>query len=280
MLKTAMRPLMLFVFALFFCVLQNPLSFAAPPESAAKIRSHWEGKKVAFLGDSITDKRHVGTKKNYWQYLEESLGIKPAVYGINGHTFQGILSQAEKLKKDTGGDVDAIIIFAGTNDYNAGVPLGQWYDVRDDEAPVADGKTQTRKRRFISEDSGTFRGRINVALSYIKDNFPDKQVILLTPIHRGFAQFGKRNVQPDESFPNRIGLYIDDYVNALKEAATVWAVPVIDLNSVSGLYPSKQSHARYFHNKDTDMLHPNADGHYRMAKAIAFQLAAFPADFD
>ena len=33
------------------------------------ITSQWQGKKVAFLGDSITDKIHIGTEKNYWQFL-------------------------------------------------------------------------------------------------------------------------------------------------------------------------------------------------------------------
>ena len=89
--------------------------------------SQWRGKKVAFLGDSITDKSHVGTTKNYWQYLEEMLGIEAWVYGINGHQWSDIWEQAQRLKDEKGNNVDAIIIFAGTNDYNCGVPLGEWY---------------------------------------------------------------------------------------------------------------------------------------------------------
>ena len=123
-------------------------------------------------------------------------------------------------------------------------------------------------------DSSTFKGRINAAMAYIKENFPDKQIILITPIHRGFAKFGEGNVQPDESFPNRIGEYIDSYVDAVKEAGNVWAVPVIDLNSLSGLFPNTPSHAQYFHKKDTDLLHPNAKGHEKMASAIAYALLA------
>ena len=59
---------------------------------------------------------------------------------------------------------------------------------------------------------------------------------------------------------------------AIKEAGNVWAVPVIDLNSICGLYPNTPSHARYFHKKDTDLLHPNAEGHEKMAYAIAYAL--------
>ena len=39
------------------------------------------------------------------------------------------------------------------------------------------------------------------------------------------------------------------------------------------------AHARYFHDKDTDRLHPNAEGHRRMALTLMYQLLALPASF-
>lgn len=246
----------------------------------APVQNQWKGKKVAFLGDSITDKGHVGTTKNYWQFLEEMLGLEPLVYGINGHQWTGIFDQAQKLKAEQGDAVDAIFIFAGTNDYNAGTPLGEWYSVKEEAVEVSGPKQEVRKKRTLQTDDATFRGRINKVMSYLKTNFPTKQIILLTPIHRGYARFGDDNIQPDESYPNQLGLYVDEYVDVVKEAANVWAVPVIDLNSISGLYPVSDSHTRYFSKEKTDRLHPNADGHYRMAKALMYQLLAYPADFN
>lgn len=250
-----------------------------PQASVCIKESQWKGKKVAFLGDSITDKKHVGTTKNYWQYLAEMLGLEPLVYGINGNQWNGILKQAERLKAEIGDDVDAIIIFCGTNDYNASIPLGEWYTYSYEETIVKGGGKEVRKKRTADLNNHTFRGRINEAMMYLKKNFPTKQIILLTPIHRAQARFSIGNIQPEESFPNELGLYVDEYVEAVKEAANVWAVPVIDLNSICGLYPLLDEHAPYFHNAETDRLHPNASGHYRMAKALAYQLLAFPADF-
>lgn len=244
------------------------------------VQNQWKGKKVAFLGDSITDKGHVGTTKNYWQFLEDLLGLEPLVYGINGHQWTGVLGQAQKLKEEQGDAVDAILIFAGTNDYNAGTPLGEWYSVKEEAVEVSGPKQDVRKKRTLQTDDTTFRGRINKVMSYLKTNFPTKQIILLTPIHRGYARFSGDNIQPDESYPNQIGLYVDEYVDVVKEAANIWAVPVIDLNSISGLYPVNDSHIRYFSKEKTDRLHPNADGHYRMAKALMYQLLAYPADFE
>lgn len=244
------------------------------------VENQWKGKKVAFLGDSITDKNHIGTTKCYWEYLAEMLGLEAFSYGINGNQMDGLLGQAENLLKEQGDAIDAIIVFAGTNDYNAGIPLGDWYEEEYREVPLADGKTGSRRYRKPVMSNDTFRGRINRLMNYLKTNFPSKQIIVLTPLHRGFAQFGAQNVQPEEAYPNRIGVYVDEYVQVLKEAGNVWAVPVIDLNSISGLYPMNDAHVRYFHQSDTDRLHPNAEGHRRMALALMYQLQAFPSTFE
>ena len=44
----------------------------------------WKGKRVAYFGDSITDPRNSGSKKKYWGFLEDWLGITPYVYGVSG----------------------------------------------------------------------------------------------------------------------------------------------------------------------------------------------------
>lgn len=249
-------------------------------QSVAPVESQWKGKRVAFLGDSITDKKRVGTTKCYWEYLSELLGLQPLVYGINGNQWNGVLKQAEKLLEEQGDSVDAILIFAGTNDYNAGIPIGEWYVESEVETEVAGPQMEKRKHREPVMSNDTFKGRINKVMDYLKTNFPTKQVILMTPVHRAQARFSDKNIQPDEMFPNKIGVYVEEYVKTIKEAGNVWAVPVIDLNSISGLYPLNDSHIGYFHKADTDRLHPNAEGHRRMAKAIQYQLMGFPASFE
>lgn len=246
----------------------------------ALVNTQWKGKRVAFLGDSITDKRHVGTTKCYWEYLAELLDFTPYVYGINGNQMNGVLKQAQRLLEERGDSIDAIFIFAGTNDYNAGVPVGEWYTVDERETQVKGGGVERRKYRTPIMEETTFKGRINKVMDFLKTNYPAKQIILLTPIHRARASFSNQNIQPEELFPNKLGVFVEEYVGAVKEAANVWAVPVIDLNSICGLYPLNDSHVRYFHDGNTDRLHPNAKGHERMANALAYQLLAFPSSFE
>ena len=239
--------------------------------------SQWKGKKVAFLGDSMTQKRK-SDNTVYWEYLADILGIEPYVYGISGHQWNGIYGQAIKLKEEHGSDVDAIFIFAGTNDYNHSLPLGEFFNETQKETNHNGNQVVRKYRTPILADS-TFCGRINKVMDFLKSNYPDQQIIILTPIHRGFAQFSERNIQPEESFANAQGLYLDSYVNALREAASVWAVPLIDLYSVSGLYPMHDSFSKYFENSKTDMLHPSSAGNYRLAKTIYYQLLSLPSTF-
>ena len=243
-----------------------------------KVPSQWKGKKVAFLGDSITDAKHIGCTANYWNVLAASLGLDAYVYGKNGCRMDGILSQAQRLFLDLHWYVDAIFVLAGTNDYNGNVPRGEWYEVADEETPRTTGTVTLPRRRFAM-DANTFRGRINRLMAYLKENFPDQQIVLMTSIHRGFAQFGPKNIQPDETFPNLLGLHIDDYNDDIREAGRIWSVPVIDLYAESGLCPLVTSHQRYFHDPDSDMLHPNTNGHARIAQTMLYRMLMLPADF-
>ncbi|MBK6284846.1 MAG: SGNH/GDSL hydrolase family protein [Draconibacterium sp.] len=247
-------------------------------ETDATQNSQWNGKKVAFLGDSMTQKFN---KENtvYWEFLKDLLGIEPFVYGISGNQWDGIYRQALKLTEEKGENVDAILIFAGTNDYNHGLPLGNFFTETLKETNH-NGKQVVRKFRTPVFNDSTFCGRINKVMDYLKTTYPDKQIIILTPIHRGFAQFSESNIQPDENFANEQGLYIDEYINILREAASVWAVPIIDLFSVSGLFPLQDSHGRYFKNIKTDRLHLSSDGNYRLAKTIQYQLLSLPSNFN
>lgn len=257
------------------------LALTVQPSAAQVLpENQWTGCKVAFLGDSITDESQLKWSNNvYWNCLAELLGIEPYVYGISGNRMNQIIPQAERLEAELGQGVDAIFVFIGTNDYNASVPMGEWYEVSERRTFI-DGPTEvTRKHRELIYDEDTFKGRTNSVMRYLKTHYPDKQIIFLTPIHRGYAQFGDKLMQPSEDYSNGCGLFIDDYVQAIREAGQIWSVPVIDLYSISGLAPMVDRHGSYFRNPGTDRLHPGTRGHWRLAYTIAYQLLAYPSRF-
>lgn len=263
------------VISLFVTVLFGTLSATAQ----TTFQHPWQGKKVAYFGDSITDPRNKASKTKYWGYLQQWLGITPYVYGVSGRMWNDIPRQCDLLTKEHGDDVDAILIFMGTNDYNNGVPIGEWYDVKGEEVMYGHGKMKEmtpRVRQYLCMTDSTYKGRINKALDKVKRAYPDKQIVLLTPIHRSNFHANDKNWQCSEDYTNQCGVFLNEYIDAVKEAGNVWAVPVIDLNALCGLYPMMKEHGKLFNNAETDLLHPNDLGHERMGKTLMYQLLTLP----
>ena len=242
----------------------------------------WYGARVGIIGDSISDPLVANGPEKYYWYMAREIGIVPCVVARNGQQWNEVLPQANRLKNEYGDSIDAILILMGTNDFNAGVPIGEWFTEEYVKVEASNGEPksmQTRRHRTPNFDSKTFKGRINIALDSLKNMYPHQQIILMTPLHRGYAKFGETNIQPDENYTNRCGEYVDAYINAVKEAGNVWAVPVIDLNAISGIFPLNRSQKDYFP-RDNDRLHPTDDGHERMGKAIIAALRGLAPRFE
>jgi len=265
------------ILCILFCVV------VTIPTMAQNAFAHpWQGKRVAYFGDSITDPNNKASKKKYWTFLQEWLGITPYVYAKSGRQWNDIPRQTDQLQKEHGNDVDAILIMIGTNDYNAGVPIGQWYTERAEKVMVGiheEKHYEIRHRQYLSMTDSTYRGRINKAMLQLKQKYSTTQIVLMTPIHRAAFYANDKNWQPTEDYRNLCGEYLKSYVDAVKEAGNIWAVPVIDLNSLCGLYPMLDEHAQYFNKADTDRLHPNDKGHERMARTLMHQLWSLPCTF-
>lgn len=268
--------------AVLICLLAMPHSVSGQNKIA--VDHPWQGKRVAYIGDSFTDPKSYGDKiKKYWSFLEEWLQITPYVYGVSGRQWNDVPRQAEQLQKEHGNEVDAILIFLGTNDYNHGIPIGEWFTESTEQVMAAHGepaKMVTLKKRMPIMDDKTYKGRINIGISLIKKLYPDKQIVLLTPMHRSLANFGEKNLQPEESYQNSCGEYIDAYVDAIKEAGNVWGIPVIDMNAVTGMNPMVDEQLIYFYDKGFDRLHPSTNGHKRIAQTLIYQLLSLPCVFD
>ena len=240
-------------------------------------RHPWQGKRVALLGDSISDPgaaKYWG-QKPYWEYLEDWLQMEVYDYAVSGREWDDVPRQIDRLEKEHGDGVDAILILMGTNDYNMGVPTGQWY-TETVESVLAGSDMQEpatmqfRRRRTLVMDNATVKGRINIALKYIKEKYPRCPVVLLTPLRRGWFVLDEGNVQPEETYQNRAGEYLDAYVDAVKEAGNVWSVHVIDLHAVSNMDPLHGQD--FYYQGGNDLLHPGAEGSRHLASVLYYQL--------
>ena len=69
------------------------------------VQHPWQGKRIGYLGDSITDPNCMPEVKKYWAYLQEWLNATPYVYAVNGRQWDDIPRQAEQLHREHGNEV-------------------------------------------------------------------------------------------------------------------------------------------------------------------------------
>ena len=205
--------------------------------------------KITYLGDSITS--GVNTSKRYLEYIEDKLtaqsyDVTTVNLGIGGTTIasssdrpNGFVTRWQNIPSDS----DVIVVFGGTNDYGASIPMGE-----------------------MTDDKTTFKGALNYLITSIQNAYPNADLLVLTPIKRCIGHWtGEGTMQDGDKLPNNKGLLLSNYVDALKEVSGNNGAKVIDLYDNSGFNPRVQAN----YNRNTvDGLHPNAVGHYLLYKQI------------
>lgn len=206
-------------------------------------------KKIAFLGDSITEGTGASSVEYvYWKVIARLTGAQCYGYGIGGtritpqqtpspnprwdHYFA---SRIEEIIPDA----DIIVIFGGTNDFGHGdAPFGKLDDTTDD----------------------TFCGAFHNLCKQIIFRYPKTQLVVMTPLHR---------CSEDEVVNNELGIRraapLVDYVDAIREIAGFYAIPVLDLFRVSGIQPRVEMLKELYM---PDGLHPNDAGNERIAQKV------------
>ena len=202
-----------------------------------------QGKKINFLGDSITE--GVGATSAETAYVglfAKMTGALPRNYGISGTRFarQSVPSENPRFDLDfcsrveeMDPDADVIVVFGGTNDFDHGdAPLGTMSD------------------RTV----WSFYGACHVLFSGLIEKYPEIPIVIMTPL--------QRVLEPEEV------LKLRNYVRAVREVAEFYSLPVLDLFATAGIQPLVQmQREKYF----ADTVHPNDAGHGR----IAYKLMRF-----
>lgn len=211
-----------------------------------------EGKKISFLGDSIT--YGVGASSVEARFTkiierEEKLGTMRN-YGISGTRIarQHHVPSANPAwdqdfcsrVADMDPDADVVVVFGGTNDYGHGdAPLG----TPDDRTP------------------DTFWGACHTLMRTLIEKYPTAVIVIMTPIHRA-----------NDTHKNHAGVGLAGYVDILKETARFYGLPVLDLFAMGGIQPSIEAQKIAF---CPDGLHPNDAGNRRIADRLIAFLRAY-----
>ena len=203
-----------------------------------------KGKKVNFLGDSITE--GYGVSAPEFKYVNVfAKKFEPAVvrnYGISGtrfaHQFVHVPGKPEKHDfdfcmrvKDMDPDADIVIVYGGTNDFGSGdAPLG-----------TPDDRT-----------SETFWGACNFLMTSLIEKYPTAAIVFMTPLHR--------SVEDKENRPS-----LCEFVSIIKKAAEIYSIPVLDLYANAGICPQIEAQKIAY---TKDGLHPNDAGAEKLADML------------
>lgn len=207
--------------------------------------SKWHNKKAAFIGDSITYGANTDSDNVYYKIINEMVGFSN-VYadGVTGSCYSvtsnygSTITPITQRYQNIPNDCDLIVIFAGSNDWGHNTPIGTITDMTD-----------------IS-----LYGALNTVISGVLEANPGVRLVLITPLHRwGFGDYTEDTGNNGQGYP------LKAYVDAIKNCAEMWGVPVIDLFSTGCLNPRVSAIKT---NYVTDGLHPNAKGHNILAKRI------------
>ena len=212
-----------------------------------------KGATINFLGDSIT--HGVGASsldKGYVPVLEREFGLKKANnYGISGSRIarQPVMTdnpfdQDFCLRMATMDEsADAVVVFGGTNDYGHGLaPLG----VPSDRTPE------------------TFWGACHYLMDGLMTRYVGKPILILTPLHR----LNEDRPKGDGGKPCSVAS-LRVYREILMTVAQHYALPVLDLYSVSGIQPE---HPLCRERLMPDGLHPSDEGYAILARKIGLFL--------
>ena len=208
-----------------------------------------QGKKINFLGDSITEGHGTSGESCFFTTLiAQQTGAVCRNYGIGGTRIarQTVPSENPRHDLDFPGrvdemdpDADIVVVFGGTNDFGHGdAPLGCMAD----------------------RDVYSFYGGLHTLYTSLIEKYPAARIVVLTPLHR----LNEDNPRGDGKKPQDVAT-LKEYVGIIREVAEYYSLPVLDLFATSGMQPRVPViQQRYI----PDGLHPNDAGHRLLAEQI------------
>ena len=205
-------------------------------------------KKIACLGDSITAATNLEGQENYLEMsypyqLGKVLNAGEMVnLGIGGSSIGRYWDNAFVDRyKEIPEDSDIIIVMGGTND---------GFCASEKEL----GSLQEREKR-------TFAGDLDELLKGLKKDYPDAEIVLVTPlpnILHDMLRRDRKDLLPQSSF-----------VAIMKQLSEEYEIPLIDLYG-SGILDSHD--AAVIHSFIPDGVHGNEMGYRYLAEHIAAEL--------
>lgn len=224
------------------------------------------GSKFVSIGDSITYGFIPRNSPGYPGKLDSYAALTAAYYnmefvnhGVSGSTVAYVQGRSPMCERviDLPDDADVVTFMGGTNDIRNGVNLGTMSDRTKD----------------------TFYGALHIIMStlyekYIVDRFGTDgkraKIVICTPIKLLDGSSAKQEVGEGKL------INLEPWVDAIKEVARYYSLPVLDFYNVSRINPhlnrvvkgTDVDYNGYYNPYITDGTHPNKEGAQLMSEAL------------
>ena len=213
------------------------------------------GKKVAFLGDSITEGHGVADKScRFDNRLAAQYGLEAVNFGIGGTRLAHQRKASDKPRHDLcfcgraydlPKDTDVIVVYGGTNDYGHG------------DAPFGTNEDRTPE---------TFCGAVHFLMQFLRTEYPAAKLVFMTPARRR----GDERALPipgrcEDKHP--LIAYVDEILTVARE----YGIATVDLYRELGIDPNREEDVQRY---APDGLHFNEEGHGVIAKLLGPTLEA------
>ncbi len=217
--------------------------------------SKWKGKRIGFLGNSITE---YGEYVRAYQKLTDCEALNYGVSATHMAMIDASTSNAfERRCMQMAKDLDMIIVFGGTNDFG--------HSNTADFGSFSDG---------AKTGCYTFYAGLHRLFKNLFRFYRGKPIVIMTPIHHGTEiDTPEYTIASDGTITEgknpKTGKTFREYVDAIKEVAAYYSFPVLDAYLYSGLSPMAEGNSRLYFK---DGLHLNDNGGERLAKWMYPQL--------
>ena len=222
-----------------------------------------KGKKIAFLGDSITEGVGVLCKEHrYENILCKSCELSEIfVDAIAGSRFAYQHKPNEDARRQLffcgrafmlPTDADIVVVYGGVNDYlNGDAPFGEEGD-----------------KGFM-----TFCGATRFLMNTLRQRFGDKPIVFMTPAHCYYK--GVRDSETKSRYPDLADREkpLIAYIDVIKRTAEEFGIYILDLYEDLGVDPNVPEDKEKY---TVEGLHFNDEGH----KVIAERLEEFLRSID
>ena len=213
-----------------------------------------KGKKIAFLGDSITEGAGVKDIENcrYDNRLAKKYGLEKTFnYGIGGTRLAHQSRPSEKPRYDLcfcgrayniDPSADIIVVYGGVNDYIHG---DAYFGAMEDRTPE------------------TFCGATYFLMTLLQELYAGKPIVFMTPARCHFRGISDKEPSPRPVKRDARPLY--EYVEVIKARGKELGIPVLDMFEALGIDPNCEEQREAL---TGDGLHFNDEGHAYIAKAL------------